>query len=65
MELAIVLILLVMFFTWFIQGLMNAANKREQEALDEYYEAIEENRKADDMLSDYERIKRVQEQFND
>lgn len=65
MELAIVLILLVMFFTWFIHGLMNSNNERLEKALDEYYEAIEENRKADDMLSDYERIKRVQEHFND
>ena len=65
MELAAVLIILVVFFTWFIHGLMNTHTKRMEKALDEYYEALEENRKADELLSDYERVKRVQEHFND
>lgn len=64
MELAIVLICLVVFFTWYINGLMNTQSKREQQALDDYYDALEENRKADELLSDYERVERVQDHFN-
>ena len=33
--------------------------------LQDYYEALEENRAADDLLSDYDRVQRVQDEFND
>lgn len=65
MEIVISLVCIVVFFTWYISGLMNTQSKREQQALDDYYDALEENRKADDLMSDYEHVERVQDHFND
>lgn len=50
---------------WFIKGFLNSAQKRRDNELQAYYDSLQQNHDADDLLSDYERVQHVQDRFND
>lgn len=68
MEAAIVLLGIFLAMIWFIHGLINnRMDERDEvkdEQLQEYYDSLSDNRKADYELHDPDHVKRVQDYFN-
>lgn len=50
---------------WFIRGMFSRRLDERDKELQRYYENLSDNRKADDLLNDPERRKRVRDYFND
>lgn len=50
---------------WFINGLLNAKNKRRDQELQALNDALKKNRIADDSLNDPDRVRRVRDRYND
>ena len=49
---------------WFVSGMASSRMNERDKADEEYQAALKKNREADDLLSDYECVKRVQDHFN-
>lgn len=64
MEIGLAIVGIVLVCVWFLKGAFSSRMTKRDEADEEYQKALEENRKADDLLSDPERVKRVQDHFN-
>jgi F0F1-type ATP synthase membrane subunit b/b' len=54
----------VVICLWFVSGMTSSRMNERDKADEEYQAALKKNREADDLLSDYERVKRVQDHFN-
>jgi len=65
MEWALAVIGVVAVVIWFMRGVFNAHSRRQNDDLQAYYDSLSENNKADDLMSDYERVQHVQDKFND
>lgn len=50
---------------WFVRGLLNTQSKQFHNEMQEFYDSVNENRRVDDLLSDYERVQHIEDKFND
>lgn len=50
---------------WFVRGLLNTQSKQFQNEMRDFYDSVNENRRVDDLLSDYERVQHIEDKFND
>lgn len=64
MEIALTIGIVLLIALWFIKGMFSSRMSERDKSDEEYQNALQENREADELLSDPDHAKRVQDHFN-